>query len=221
MGESALLSHLAVQLREHISGANLVCQALCHSQGRAIGIGTATMGCNRPRKSSGLSETVACLGRTQRWLSSGRLGWAEVVLKQEEWQKADNRELEKQHRICRPGGMWSGKEGGDATRGWGLEVEGARESRRGLCSLPSSLDGCGGGAAQQASPSCVFLRVLGFCVLKLLKGLERLYFEMQDDFHRTNDQIPPNLLFPAEEVVFYHCSIVSAPQLKPSECLPG
>jgi hypothetical protein len=44
---------------------------------------------------------------------------------------------------------------------------------------------------------------------------------MQDDFSRKNDQIPPNLLFPAEEVVFYHFSIVSPPQLKPSESLPG
>lgn len=220
MGESALLSHLAVQLREHISGANLVCQALCHSQGRAIGIGPATMGCNRPRKSSGLSETVACLGRTQRWLSSGRLGWGEVVLKQEEWQKADNGELEKQHRICRPGGMWSWKEGGDA--GVGVGSGGSQEELQ-RSVQPAFFPGWVWGRGSPAGFSLLRLRlrVLGFCVLKLLKGLERLCFEMQDDFHRTNDQIPPNLLFPEEEVVFYHCSIVSPPQLKPSECLPG
>lgn len=88
-------------------------------------------------------------------------------------------------------------------RGWEWQTE----PPEGLCSLPSSLNGSGGGAAQQAFPSCIF-SVLGFCVLKLLGRLESLCFEMQDDFYRENDQIPFNPWFRGEEAVFYHRGIV-------------
>lgn len=125
---------------------------------------------------------------------------------------------EKLHEICRAGGIWLEEEGSRGVGGGGDgEPEGLLEGL--VCAACLPWMGLGEGQPSRVLPPA-FLH-LRFCVLKLLKRLESLCFEMQDDFYRKNDRIPPDLLFWGEEAVFYHCGIVSPPRLKPSEYLPG